>query len=63
MSWLSDLSRSVTGRGVGENIGYGTGYVVSGGNPVAAETGARIGGISVLELIMTGQRDKQQLVV
>lgn len=44
MSFLSDLSRTFTGRGVGENVGYATGYVVSGGNPLVAEGGARVGG-------------------
>lgn len=44
MSWLSDLSRTFTGRGIGENVGYGAGYVASGGDLTAAATGARIGG-------------------
>jgi len=43
MSWLSDLSRTFTGQGVGANIGQGVGYVVSGGNPAGAAAGARIG--------------------
>ena len=42
MSWLSDLSRTFTGQGVGANIGQGVGYVVSGGNPAGAAAGARI---------------------
>jgi len=43
MSWLSDLSRTFTGQGVGANIGQGVGYVVTGGNPAGAAAGARIG--------------------
>lgn len=43
MSWLSDLTRTFTGQGVGANIGQGIGYVVSGGNPAAAAAGARVG--------------------
>jgi hypothetical protein len=43
MSWLSDLSRTITGQGVGANIGQGVGYVVTGGNPAGAAAGARIG--------------------
>lgn len=44
MSWLSDAVRAVTGQSVGENIGTGVGYVVSGGNPAAMAAGRRIGG-------------------
>ena len=43
MSWLSDLSRTFTGQGVGANIGQGVGYLVSGGSTAGAATGARIG--------------------
>lgn len=43
MSWLSDLSRTFTGQGVGANIGQGVGYVVSGGSTAGAAAGARIG--------------------
>lgn len=43
MSWLSDLSRTFTGQGVGANVGQGVGYVVTGGSPAGAAAGARIG--------------------
>ena len=44
MSWLSDAVRAVTGQTVGENIGSGVGYIVSGGNPAGMAAGRRIGG-------------------
>lgn len=44
MSWLSDAVRAVSGQSIGENIGTGVGYLVSGGNPAAAAAGRRIGG-------------------
>ena len=44
MSWLSDAVRAVSGQSIGENIGSGVGFLVSGGNPAAVATGARIGG-------------------
>ena len=44
MSWLSDLSRTFTGSTIGENIGGGVGYVVSGGSTAGYTAGRRIGG-------------------
>lgn len=44
MSWLSDLSRTLTGSSVGENVGGTVGALVSGGNPTAIQAGRRIGG-------------------
>lgn len=44
MSWLSDLSRTFTGSSIGENVGGTVGALVSGGNPIAIQTGRRIGG-------------------
>jgi len=44
MSWLSDLSRTFTGSSIGENIGGGVGYVVSGGSTAGYTAGRRIGG-------------------
>ena len=42
MSYLSDLVRTFTGgEGIGETTGRAIGSFVSGGNPIAAETGAK----------------------
>jgi len=44
MSYLSDLVRTFTGgEGIGETTGRAIGSFVSGGNPIAAETGAKFG--------------------
>jgi hypothetical protein len=45
MSWLSDLTRAVTGGyGVGETVGGAVAGFASGGNPAVIQTGMRIGG-------------------
>lgn len=45
MSWLSDLTRAVTGGyGVGEVAGGAVAGYVSGGNPQAIQAGMRVGG-------------------
>jgi len=44
MSWLSDAVRAVSGQSIGENVGSGVGYLVTGGNPAGAAAGRRIGG-------------------
>jgi len=65
MSWLSDAVRAVTGQSVGENIGQGVGYLVTGGNPAGGAAGRRIGGglTEALDRSSAGQatgRDRPQ---
>lgn len=45
MSWLSDLTRSLTGGyGVGETVGGAVGGFLGGGSTAAIQTGMRVGG-------------------
>ena len=59
MSWLSDITRSLTGGyGIGETAGAAVGGLVTGGNPAGIAAGRRIGG-GITEAIDTDRSEGQ----
>lgn len=59
MSWLSDITRSLTGGyGIGETAGAAVGGIVTGGSPTGIAAGRRIGG-GITEAIDTDRSEGQ----